>query len=98
MKKTKPDHSNRREFLKKAGLTTAAAGATLAAPAIIAAEPIKWRFQTYAGSALGQHVTKPAIDAINNASNGELQVELYYADQLVPTGELFRALQKGGEP
>ncbi len=70
----------------------------MAAPAIIAAEPIKWRFQTYAGSALGQHVTKPAIDAINNASNGELQVELYYADQLVPTGELFRALQKGGEP
>ena len=88
--------SNRRDFLKKAGVTTAAAGATaLAAPAVIAQEPIKWRFQTYAGSALGQHVTKPAIDAINAATKGELQIELFYADQLVPTGELFRAMQRG---
>jgi len=88
--------SNRRGFLKKAGATVAGAGAVaLAAPAAIAAEPIKWRFQTYAGSALGQFVTKPVIDMINNASNGELQIELFYADQLVPTGELFRAMQKG---
>jgi TRAP-type mannitol/chloroaromatic compound transport system substrate-binding protein len=87
---------NRREFLKTAGVTAAAAGATaLAAPAVHAQEPIKWRFQTYAGSALGQHVTKPAIDAINAAAKGELQIELFYADQLVPTGELFRAMQKG---
>lgn len=96
MKKTKPGNTSRRQFLKKAGATTAAAGAaTLAAPAIIAQEPIKWRLQTYAGSALGQEVTKPAVDAINAAAKGELQVELYFADQLVPTGELFRALQKG---
>jgi TRAP-type mannitol/chloroaromatic compound transport system substrate-binding protein len=88
--------SNRREFLKTAGVTAAAAGAaTLAAPAVHAQSPIKWRFQTYAGSALGQHVTKPIIDAINTASNGELEIELFYADQLVPTGELFRSMQKG---
>ena len=89
--------SNRREFIKKAGLTAVAAGAvsTLAAPPVLSQEPIRWRFQTYAGGALGQFVTKPAIDAINNASNGELQVELFYADQLVPTGELFRSMQKG---
>lgn len=75
MKNSKPVNTSKREFLKKAGVTTTAAGAaSLAAPAIIAAEPIKWRLQTYAGSALGQHVTKPAVDAINNASNGELQV------------------------
>jgi TRAP-type mannitol/chloroaromatic compound transport system substrate-binding protein len=89
--------SNRRGFLKKAGVAVAGAGtAALAAPAVHAAKtPIKWRFQTYAGSALGQHVTKPIIDAINKAANGEMEVELYYADQLVPTGELFRAMQKG---
>ena len=89
--------ASRRGFLKKAGVSAVGAGAasTLAAPAVIAQEPIRWRFQTYAGSALGQHVTKPAIDMINEASNGELEVELFYADQLVPTGELFRALQAG---
>lgn len=89
--------SNRRDFLKKAGVSAAAVAgaATLAAPAIHAAAPIKWRFQTYAGSALGQFVSKPIIDAINKAAKGELEIELFYADQIVPTGELFRSLQKG---
>lgn len=92
MKKT-----NRRDFLKQAGIATAAAtgATTVAAPYVKAAEPIKWRFQTYAGSVLGQHVTKPVIDAFNKAAKGEMVIELYYADQLVPTGELFRALQSG---
>lgn len=95
--KIKAATSNRRQFLKSAGVAAAGAGAaTLAAPAVHAATaPIKWRFQTYAGSILGQHVTKPIIDAINKAANGEMEVELYYADQLVPTGELFRSMQKG---
>jgi len=89
--------TNRRGFLKKTGATAAVAAgaATVASPAIIAQEPIKWRFQTYAGSALGQYVTKPVIDAINKAAKGELHIDLFYSDQLVPTGELFRAMQKG---
>jgi TRAP-type mannitol/chloroaromatic compound transport system substrate-binding protein len=56
---------------------------------------IKWRMQTYAGAALAAHVCKPAIDAFNKVANGEMVIELYNADQLVPTGELFRAMQKG---
>ncbi|MCF6343368.1 MAG: TRAP transporter substrate-binding protein [Devosiaceae bacterium] len=89
--------TNRRNFIKKAGLITAgAAGAsTLAAPAVIGQSMIKWRMQTYAGASLGAHVIKPAIDAFNKAANGEMEVELFFADQLVPTGELFRAMQKG---
>ena len=85
--------TTRRKFLSTAALGGAAA---VASPAIVKAQaPIKWRFQTYAGSALGEHVTKPVIDYINTAANGELQVELFYADQIVPTGELFQALQRG---
>jgi TRAP-type mannitol/chloroaromatic compound transport system substrate-binding protein len=84
--------TTRRKFIQGAAI---AAPAALAAPAVHAQSAIKWRFQTYAGSALGEHVTKPVIDYINNASNGELEVELFYADQIVPTGELFRALQSG---
>jgi TRAP-type mannitol/chloroaromatic compound transport system substrate-binding protein len=58
-------------------------------------DAIKWRLQTYAGAALAAHVIKPSIDAFNAAANGEMVIELYYADQLVPTGELFRAMQQG---
>jgi len=86
--------TKRRDFLKKAGVGTAA---TVAAPYVIAQSktPIKWRMQTYAGAALGEHVIKPSIDAFNRAANGEMEIELYYADQLVSQGELFRALQNG---
>lgn len=79
-------------------ITTGALGgaAALAAPAIVKAQaPIKWRMQTYAGVALGEHVCKPAIDFFNEAANGEMEIELYYADQLVPTSELFAAMQRG---
>ncbi|MCB1367442.1 MAG: TRAP transporter substrate-binding protein DctP [Rhodobacteraceae bacterium] len=84
--------TNRRKFL-----TTAAAGAIaapLAAPAL-AQSTIRWRLQTYAGPALAEHVIKPAIDSFNKIAGDEMQIELFYADQLVPTGELFRAMQKG---
>ncbi|WP_205589640.1 TRAP transporter substrate-binding protein DctP [Chachezhania antarctica] len=85
--------STRRKFL--AGSAVGAASA-LAAPAAIAQQgPIKWRLQSYSGAPLGAHVIKPQIDAFNEAANGDMEIELYYADQLVPTAELFRALQNG---
>ena len=87
----------RRDFLKKAGAATAGAVAatTLSAPYVKAQSTIKWRLQTYAGPALAEHVVKPAIDAFNKVANGDMVIELYTADQLVPTGELFRAMQAG---
>jgi TRAP-type mannitol/chloroaromatic compound transport system substrate-binding protein len=85
--------TTRRKFLTSAGVGVAA---TLASPAIVKAQtPIKWRMQTYAGGALGEHVTKPMVDYVNAAANGEMEIELFYADQIVPTGELFQALQRG---
>jgi len=89
----------RRDFLKKTGVGAAAAVAATAvnAPYVLAQKKttIKWRMQTYAGPALAEHVIKPSIDAFNKAANGEMVIELYNADQLVPQGELFRAVQKG---
>jgi TRAP-type mannitol/chloroaromatic compound transport system substrate-binding protein len=88
--------ASRRKFLTLAGAGGAAAAGTLAAPAVVKAQSkIRWRLQTYSGAPLGAHVIKPQIDAFNAAANGEMEIELYYADQLVPTGELFRALQNG---
>ncbi len=83
--------TTRRKFLT----TGAAVGAaSLAAPAV-AQSGIKWRLQTYAGPALGEHVIKPAIDSFNKIAGDRMNIELFYADQLVPTGELFRAMQDG---
>ncbi|MEE8212706.1 MAG: hypothetical protein V3T85_12390, partial [Acidiferrobacterales bacterium] len=87
----------KREFLKKAGVGTVAAVAAVNAPFVHAQKKtkIKWRLQTYAGAALAEHVIKPSLDAFNKVANGEMVIELFTADQLVPTGELFRAMQKG---
>lgn len=92
----------RRDFLKKGVLGAAATTATVAglafgAPAVHAQskKPIRWRMQTYAGAALAEYVIKPQVDAFNSAANGEMVIELYTADQLVPTSELFRAVQNG---
>jgi len=99
IKKPSPSEAilaTRRKFLQKAGLgTAAAASSVLAAPYVNAQAPIRWRLQTYSGAPLGAHVIRPQIEAFNRAANGEMEIELYYADQLVPTGELFRALQNG---
>ncbi len=84
--------TTRRRFLKTAGV--AAAGTTLAAPAV-AQSKIKWRMQTYAGPALAEHVIVPAVDSFNKIAGDEMEIELFFADQLVPTGELFRAMQRG---
>jgi len=88
--------TTRRKFLGTAGAAGVAGTTALAAPAIIhAQEKIRWRLQTYAGPALAEHVIKPSIDAFNKIAGNQMEIELYFADQLVPTGELFRALQNG---
>jgi len=85
--------TTRRKFLATAA---AAPTAALAAPApALAKSTITWRLQTYAGPALAEHVIKPSIDAFNKIAGDQMQIELYTADQLVPTGELFQAMQRG---
>ena len=83
--------TTRRHLLKAAAVAPAAAIAT----PVFAQAQITWRMQTYAGPALAEHVVKPAIDMFNKIAGERMQIELFYADQLVPTGELFRAMQRG---
>jgi len=61
----------------------------------VSAAPTRWRLQTYAGPTLNAHICKNAIDEFNEAANGEMVIDVYSADQLVPHGELFHALQDG---
>ena len=87
--------TTRRNLLKAAAaVPAAAAAASIVKPAVAQAQ-ITWRMQTYAGPALAEHVVKPAIDMFNTIAGERMQIELFYADQLVPTGELFRAMQGG---
>ncbi|XMO71703.1 TRAP transporter substrate-binding protein [Luteolibacter sp. AS25] len=92
---------NKREFITNASLgllaatTVASCGKDDSGTTAKSGKKIKWRLQTYAGPALAEHVIKPSIDAFNLAANGEMEIELYYADQLVPTSELFSAMQRG---
>lgn len=87
--------NSRRKFLASAA-ALAAGAVTLTPPKLYAANPkIRWRMQTYAGPALAEHVIKPAIESFNRIAGDEMQIELYYADQLVPTSELFQAMQRG---
>ncbi len=93
---SKPKDKSRRDFVKKVGAATTGAVAAGSAPYVFAqSNPIKWRLQTYSGAPLGAHVILPQIEAFNRAAHGQMEIELYYADQLVPTGELFRAMQNG---
>ena len=84
--------TTRRKFIAGAGLAGTAA---LAAPAVHAQQKIRWRLQTYAGGPLAEHVVKPAVETFNRIAGDQMEIELYTADQLVPTGELFRAMQNG---
>jgi len=88
--------TSRRGILKAAG-AAGVASAAVAAPAVHAQPKtkIRWRLQTYAGPSLAEHVVKPSIESFNKVANGEMEIELFFADQLVPTGELFRAMQRG---
>jgi len=77
-------------------LTGCGAKGTAAAAAAKKGEPaIKWRLQTYAGPTLAKYVCFNAIEEFNIAANNEMRIDTYTADELVPQGELFQAVQKG---
>ena len=88
--------TSRRRFLGHGAAAALGAGASaVAAPAVRAQPATRWRLQTYAGPALADHVIRPAVDAFNRAADGEMEIELFTADELAPTGDLFRALRDG---
>ena len=89
------DDDTRRKFL-----TTGAAGRCRRAGRTRRcspqAAPIKWRLQTYAGAGAGRACDQALRSTRSTRSpRARWRSSCIYADQLVPTGELFRAMQKG---
>ena len=87
--------TTRRNLLKAAAAVPAAAAAAAIVKPSVAQAQITWRMQTYAGPALAEHVVVPAIEMFNKIAGERMQIELFFSDQIVPTGELFRAMQRG---
>jgi TRAP-type mannitol/chloroaromatic compound transport system substrate-binding protein len=56
---------------------------------------IRWRLQTYAGPSMTDDIVGYQIKEFNKIAEGEMVIDIYSADQLVPHGELFNAVQSG---
>ncbi|TNF37858.1 MAG: twin-arginine translocation signal domain-containing protein [Gammaproteobacteria bacterium] len=88
----------RRDFLKHTGATGLVAGASVvAAPAIHAAEKIKWKMVTtwpknFPGLGTGAN---HLAELITEMSGGRLSVKLYGDKELVPAFEVFDAVSRG---
>jgi len=89
----------RRDFLKKAGLGTAAAVASTAvnAPAILAKKSYRWKMVTTWPPKLPvlQEGCERLAKRINEVSDGRLQIQVFAAGELVPALGIFDAVSQG---
>ncbi len=89
----------RRDFLKKAGMGTAAVVASTAvnAPAVLAKKNYRWKMVTtwpknFPGLGTGAQYL---ADLIGTLSAGRIRVKVYGAGELVPAFEIFDAVARG---
>ena len=89
----------RRDFLKKAGIGTAAAVATAAvnAPAVLAKKNYKWKMVTTWPPKLPvlQEGCERLAKRIGELTDGRLQINVYAAGELVPAMGIFDAVSQG---
>jgi TRAP-type mannitol/chloroaromatic compound transport system substrate-binding protein len=88
----------RRDFLKKAGLTTAAVAATaVSAPAVIAKKSFRWKMVTTwpPGLPVLQTGCERLAQRIKDMTGGRLQIQVFAAGELVPPFESFQAVSDG---
>jgi TRAP-type mannitol/chloroaromatic compound transport system substrate-binding protein len=87
--------------LSRRGLLTggaaAATGAALAAPPVIAQGNTTWRMQTHwpTGNWYYEEVFVRFCDRVTAATGGELTIEPFAPEAIVPTGEVLNALRRG---
>ncbi|SCZ64542.1 TRAP transporter substrate-binding protein [Thiohalomonas denitrificans] len=87
----------RRDFIKGVGVGSVLAGSTLAAPAVHAAKPHKWKMVTtwpknFPGMGTGAN---NLAKLITEMSGGRIEVKVYGAKELVPAFEIFDAVSRG---
>lgn len=87
----------RRDFIKTAGVTGLATGASVMAPAVHAKTKIKWKMVTtwpknFPGLGTGAN---NLARLITEMSGGRLKVKVYGSKELVPAFEVFDAVSRG---
>lgn len=91
--------SKRRDFLKKAVMTTAAAGAalTLSAPSVRAGKTYNWKMVTAwpPHSPLLGEGAEMIAGLIEEMSDGKLKIRVYGGGELVPALQAFDAVSQG---
>ena len=89
----------RREFLKKAGIGTAAAVAatTVKAPAILAAKTYKWKMVTTWPPKLPvlQEGCERLAKLVEELTDGRIKIQVFAAGELVPPMGIFDAVSNG---
>ncbi len=89
----------RREFIKKAGVTTAAAAAaiTIGAPAVIASPKIRWQATSFWNPKVRIMFDgiKQFCQNVKEMSDGQFEIKLYGGGELVPPFGAFDATSKG---
>jgi TRAP-type mannitol/chloroaromatic compound transport system substrate-binding protein len=88
---------SRRKFLHGAAVTTAAAAATVASPAIVSAQgPISMRFQsTWPSKDIFHEFALDFAKKVNDMTGGDLKIEVLPAGAVVPAFQLLDAVSKG---
>jgi TRAP-type mannitol/chloroaromatic compound transport system substrate-binding protein len=88
----------RREFLKKAGLSAAAVAATtVSAPAVIAKKTYRWKMVTTWPPKFPvlQEGCERLAQRIKDMTDGQIQIQVFAAGELVPPLESFQAVSDG---
>ncbi|MBU0465111.1 MAG: TRAP transporter substrate-binding protein [Proteobacteria bacterium] len=90
----------RRTFLKKAGITTAAAAATaltIGAPAVIASPKIQWTATSFWNPKVRImfDMVKVFCQNVKEMTDGQFEIKLYGGGELVPPPGAFDAVSKG---
>lgn len=91
---------SRRNFLAVSGGIAAGTAATLAAPAVMAADKkprFVWKMQTHwpQGTWYYDAIFQKMADDIKAATDGELVIETHRPGSVVGTGDVLRAVQRG---
>ena len=97
MTKTESQALSRRSFLRKGVLAGgAAAGATLAAPAVLAQAPIVMKMQTsWPASDIWMDFARQYTDRVEQMSGGRLKVDLLPAGAVVGAFQVLDAVNDG---
>jgi len=87
--------SSRRKFLKTGAIAAAGSAAAVAAPAVLAQQPVVLKVQAAWGGGIFLEFAQDYVDRVNKMSGGSLKIDLLGVGAVVKTAEMQTAVHKG---